>query len=122
MAAVMGQCSISGAPTGQQNRNGLAKIKWKNIMNMVRNWLTSNYLPKKCWYFALRAAAQASNYMPIQTEEGQWTTPFELIYKCKPDWASSRCIWPNPCTEWLRDARYTRTSFCATPSTFKNYH
>eukprot|EP00957_Ditylum_brightwellii_P032422 2456768-Ditylum_brightwellii.AAC.1 len=57
-------------------------------MNMVCNWLTSNYLPKKNWYFALRAAAQDSNYMPIQTEEGTWTTPFEMVFQQKPDWCN----------------------------------
>eukprot|EP00957_Ditylum_brightwellii_P018926 1423285-Ditylum_brightwellii.AAC.1 len=86
MAEAMGQCEVSGAPTGRQNQNGLAEIKWKHIMNMVRNWLTSNYLPKQFWYFGMRAAAQVANYMPIQTDEGKWTTPFEIIYKTKPDW------------------------------------
>mmetsp|Transcript_21148 Transcript_21148/g.26890 ORF Transcript_21148/g.26890 Transcript_21148/m.26890 type:complete len:438 (+) Transcript_21148:1038-2351(+) len=86
MARAMGQCSVSGAPTGRQNQNGLAEIKWKHVMNMVRNWLTSNYLPKTFWYFALRAAAQVSNYMPIQTDNGVWTTPFELVHQTKLDW------------------------------------
>eukprot|EP00957_Ditylum_brightwellii_P111835 8529907-Ditylum_brightwellii.AAC.1 len=34
----------------------------------------------------MRAAAQVSNYMPIQTDEGKWTTPFNLGHKVKPDW------------------------------------
>eukprot|EP00957_Ditylum_brightwellii_P197012 15009238-Ditylum_brightwellii.AAC.1 len=82
------QCSVSGAPTGRQNQNDLAEIKWKHVMNMVRNWLTSNYLPKKFWYFALRAAAQVSNYMPIQADDGTWTTPCEQVYGTKPDWCN----------------------------------
>eukprot|EP00957_Ditylum_brightwellii_P166524 12675848-Ditylum_brightwellii.AAC.1 len=52
------QAQVTGAPTGRQNQNGLAEIKWKHVMNMVRNWLTSNYLPKQYWYFGLKAAAQ----------------------------------------------------------------
>eukprot|EP00957_Ditylum_brightwellii_P163014 12413261-Ditylum_brightwellii.AAC.1 len=55
---------------------------------MVINWLTSNYLPKKCWYFALRAAVQVSNYMLIQTDDGKWTTPFEMVFHTKPDWCN----------------------------------
>eukprot|EP00957_Ditylum_brightwellii_P202761 15331703-Ditylum_brightwellii.AAC.1 len=53
---------------------------------MVQNWLTSNFLPKDFWYFGLYAAAQVSNYMPIQLEDGTWTTPYEQVYKVKPDW------------------------------------
>eukprot|EP00957_Ditylum_brightwellii_P140804 10725502-Ditylum_brightwellii.AAC.1 len=60
MDEAMGQSTVSGAPTGRQSQNGLAEIKWKHTMNMVSNWLTSNYLPKRFWYFALRAAAQPS--------------------------------------------------------------
>eukprot|EP00957_Ditylum_brightwellii_P089420 6808673-Ditylum_brightwellii.AAC.1 len=51
-----------------------------------KNWLTSNYLPKKFLYFALRAAEQVSNYMLIQTDNGTWTMPFELVYNTKPNW------------------------------------
>eukprot|EP00957_Ditylum_brightwellii_P160369 12208404-Ditylum_brightwellii.AAC.1 len=61
----IGQAYVSGAPTGHQNQNSLPEIKWRHVMNMVRNWHTSNYLPKKFWYFSLRAAAQVANYMPI---------------------------------------------------------
>eukprot|EP00957_Ditylum_brightwellii_P115091 8777630-Ditylum_brightwellii.AAC.1 len=43
----IGQAYISGAQESQQNQNGLPEIKWCHGMNMVRNWLTSNYLPKK---------------------------------------------------------------------------
>eukprot|EP00957_Ditylum_brightwellii_P077064 5856761-Ditylum_brightwellii.AAC.1 len=53
---------------------------------MVCNWLTSNYHPKQDWYFALCAAAQVSNYMPILTEDGIWINPFEVTYGKKPDW------------------------------------
>ena len=55
-------------------------------MTMVRNWLTNNYLPRKCWYFALKMAAQVSNYMPILPENGQWTIPHEQKYGTKPEW------------------------------------
>eukprot|EP00957_Ditylum_brightwellii_P017184 1295366-Ditylum_brightwellii.AAC.1 len=64
------QAYVSGAPTGRQNQNGLSEINWCHVMNMVRNWLTSNYLPKKFWYFGLKAAAQVSNYMPILRKDG----------------------------------------------------
>ena len=35
---------VTGAPSGRQNQNGLAEIRWKNIMNLCRNWLTTNLL------------------------------------------------------------------------------
>eukprot|EP00957_Ditylum_brightwellii_P113483 8652899-Ditylum_brightwellii.AAC.1 len=43
----IGQAYVSGVPARQQNQNGLLEIKWCHVMNMVCNWLTSNYLPKK---------------------------------------------------------------------------
>ena len=55
-------------------------------MNMVCNWLTSNYLPRKFCYFALKMSAQVSNYMPIIIENGQWITPYEQKYGTKIDW------------------------------------
>ena len=53
---------------------------------MVCNWLTRLFLPWKFWYFALKMAAQVSNYMPIILENGQWTTLNEQRYGTKPDW------------------------------------
>eukprot|EP00957_Ditylum_brightwellii_P121373 9256148-Ditylum_brightwellii.AAC.1 len=48
---------VTCAPAGRQNQNGLAEIKWCHVMDMVCKWILSNYLPKKFWYFGLRAAA-----------------------------------------------------------------
>ena len=48
---------VTGAPAGRQNQNGLPEIKWRHVMTMVCNWLTSNYLPRKFWYFALKMSA-----------------------------------------------------------------
>ena len=31
---------IAGASSGLQNQNGLAEIRWKNIMSLCRTWLT----------------------------------------------------------------------------------
>ena len=59
------QSVVTGAPADRQNQNGLSEIIWRHVMTMVCNWLTSNYLPQKFWYFALKMAAQVSNYMPI---------------------------------------------------------
>eukprot|EP00957_Ditylum_brightwellii_P026209 1982171-Ditylum_brightwellii.AAC.1 len=33
-------------------------------------------------------AAQVLNYMPIQADDGTWTTPFEQVYGIKPDWCN----------------------------------
>ena len=40
---------VTSAPAGRQNQNGLTEIKWRYVMTMVHNWLTSNYLPHKFW-------------------------------------------------------------------------
>ena len=31
---------IAGASSGLQNQNGIAEIRWKNIMSLYRTWLT----------------------------------------------------------------------------------
>ena len=80
------QSVVTGAPAGRQNQNGLPEIKWRHVMTMVYNWHTSNYLPRKFWYFALKMAAQVSNYIPILLENGQWTTPHEQKYCTKLYW------------------------------------
>ena len=80
------QSVVTGAPAGRQNQNGLPKIKWRHVMTMVHNWLTSNYLPQKFWYFSLKMSTQVSNYMPILLENGQWITPYEQKYVTKTDW------------------------------------
>ena len=81
-----GQSVFTGASKVRHNQNRLLKIKCRYVMTMFRDWLTSNYLPRKFWYFALKMAAQVSNYMPILLENGQWTTPHEQKYGTKPDW------------------------------------
>ena len=80
------QSVVTGDPAGRKNQNDLPEIKWRQVMLMVHNWLTSNYLPWKFWYFALKMAAQVSNYMPIILENGQWNTLHEQKYGTKLDW------------------------------------
>ena len=72
-------------------------------MTMVCNCLTSNYLPRKFWYFSLKMAAQVCNYMPIIVENGQWTTPHEQKYGIKPDW---RNLVPMFSLGYIRRNRY----------------
>ena len=83
-------CKISGCPSGQQNKNGLCERNWRTLLCMATSWLTSNLLPSRFWFFALKRAAEVSNYLPI-TIDNQITTPFELVYKIKPD---LRVIFP----------------------------
>ena len=61
-------------------------MKRIHVMSMVRNCLTSNYLPRKLWYFTLKISAEVSNYMHILLDNYQWTTPHEQKYGTKPDW------------------------------------
>ena len=75
---------VTGAPAGRQNQNGLAEIRWKNLLNLSRNWLASNLLPSSFWYFALQYAVQVSNYLPY-LHKSTWTSPFELLHNNKPD-------------------------------------
>ena len=78
---------VSGAPSGRQSQNGLCEINWRYICNIARNYLAENLLPSQYWYFAVRYAVQASNYIPIKTDKkGTLSTPFFLAHNIKPDY------------------------------------
>ena len=58
---------LTGASTGRQIQNDLVEWKWKNVMNMARNWLASNLLPTLFWFFAIKYTVQVHNYIPIHS-------------------------------------------------------
>ena len=79
--------SVSGAPSGRQNQNGLSEINWRYICDMARNYMAEHLLPPEFWYFAIAYSTQASNYLPIKTDvPGVLTTPFFEAYGEKPDY------------------------------------
>ena len=99
-----GQAHAFGAPASRQDKNGLVEILWKFIITLARNWLTSNYLPKSFWYFAVRPATIVSNYMPLQLADRTWTSPFEQVYNVKPDWQNLVPMFSVAYVKRLRDA------------------
>jgi hypothetical protein len=76
---------LNAAPANRQDKNGLAERHWQTMIAMARNWLASAELPSKFWYFAVKRAAEICNYFPIKVDNGEWTTPFMLAHKVKPD-------------------------------------
>jgi hypothetical protein len=68
-----------------QDRNRLAERHWQTMVMMARNWLASAELPATFWFFAVKRAAEVSNYFPYKLEDGTFITPFELVHKKKPD-------------------------------------
>jgi len=76
---------VNAAPSGRQDRNGLAECHWQTMVAMARNWLTSAELPTKFWYFAVKCAAEICNYFHMKLESGDWSTPFELAHGSKSD-------------------------------------
>lgn len=76
---------VNAAPSGRQDRNGLAERHWQTMVAMARNWLASTELPAKFWFFAVKRAAETCNYFPMKLESGAWSTPFELAHNSKPD-------------------------------------
>jgi transposase InsO family protein len=76
---------IQASPPYRQHQNGLVERHWKTVVSMARNWLTSNLLPSKYWYFAVKRACEVLNIMPI-THNDKVTTPFELVYRKKVDY------------------------------------
>jgi len=109
------QSHAAGAPAGRQNQNGLSEIRWKNILNMVRNWMTSNLLPFEFWYFGLRYAVQVTNMMPVTLVDGTLSTPFELAYGVKPDWRNLLPLFSIAYVKRFRDGDTHRKSpYCQT--------
>jgi hypothetical protein len=76
---------VNAAPSSRQDQNGLAERHWQTMVAMARNWLASNELPAKFWFFAIKRAAETCNYFPMKLESGAWSTPFELAHNSKPD-------------------------------------
>ena len=79
-------------------------------MTMVRHWITSNYLPRKLWYFALRMAAQVSNYMPIILDNCQCTNPHEQKYGIKTDWRNLVPMFSLGYIHRIRDGKKQRAT------------
>jgi len=76
---------VNAAPSYRQDKNGLAERHWQTITNMARNWLASAELPASFWFYAVRRASEVCNYFPFRLEDGSFSTPFELVHRCKPD-------------------------------------
>ena len=71
-------------------------------MSPYRTWLISNLLPAKFWSFAIKYAVQAFNYMPF-IKDNKWTTPFQCIYKMKPDYRNLISIFSIAYVKIFRD-------------------
>ena len=79
------QSVVTSSSAFRNNQSNLPEIKWRHVITMVCNWITSNYLPWKFWYVSPKMAAQVYNYMPILFENDQWTTQQKQKHGTKPD-------------------------------------
>jgi len=68
---------VNAAPAMRQDKNGLAERHWQTLTAMARNWLVSAELPSTFWFYAVKRAAEVSNYFPMKLDDNTWTTPFE---------------------------------------------
>ena len=103
------QSVVTGDPAGRKNQNDLPEIKWRHVMIMVHNWLTSNYLPWKFWYFSPKMAVQVYNYMPILFENDQWTTQQKQNMAPNPTSATLCLCSPSVKSVETRTATNNRT-------------
>ena len=105
---------ISSVPAGKQRSNGICERSWRSLLRMLRSWLLSNLMPTKFfWYHALKRAVEVSNYLPIKVNN-KLTTPFEMVYKTKPD---LRNLFPMFSVGYIycsRDATTNRLTFHST--------
>jgi len=76
---------VNAAPSYRQDKNGLVERRWQTLIAMARNWLASSELPANFWFYAVKRAAEVSNYFPLQVDGNKWTTPLELAHGIKPD-------------------------------------
>ena len=76
---------VEASPPYRQHQNGLVERHWQSILSMSRNWLRHSMLPTKYWFFAVKRAVEVANIMPTK-HNNTLTTPFELVYKQKPDY------------------------------------
>ena len=100
---------VVGASPGRQNQNDLAEIRWENIMNISRNWLTTNLLPSEFWYFGIRYGIQVLNMMPF-LHKNKWTTPFECHYNIIPDYKKIQPIFSTEYVKRFRDGTSHRNT------------
>jgi hypothetical protein len=68
---------VNATPAMRQDKNGLAERHWQTLTAMARNWLVSAELPSTFWFYAVKRAAEVSNYFPMKLDDNTWTTPFE---------------------------------------------
>ena len=97
---------ISSVPAGKQRLNGICERSWRSLLRMSRSWLLSSLLPTKFWFHALKRAAEVSNYLPLKVND-VLTTPFELVYKRKPD---LRNLFPLFSVGYVRRSRDSTTN------------
>ena len=83
--------ALESSPPYRQHQNGLVERNWQSLVNMSRNWMTSNLLPSYYWYFALRRACEVGNILPTNHIKGTITTPHELVFRTKVDY---RTLFP----------------------------
>ena len=77
---------LQAAPPKRQHQNGLVERAWQTIVAQSRNWLTSQLLPTKYWYFAVKRAVEVLNILPTNHIKNKTTTPFELVHGQKVDY------------------------------------
>ena len=104
---------ISSVPSGKQRANGICERSWRSLLRMSRSWLASSLLPTKFWFHALKRAAEVSNYLPL-TLNDSLTTPFELVYKEKPDLRNLLPLFSVSYVRRSRDANTDRLTFHST--------
>jgi deoxyuridine 5'-triphosphate nucleotidohydrolase len=92
---------IQASPPYRQHQNGLVERHWKTVVSMARNWLTSQLLPSKYWYFAVKRACEVQNILPIKHDD-KITTPYELVYHKKVDY---RVLFPLFTVAYIKHMR-----------------
>ena len=93
---------LQAAPPKRQHQNGLVERAWQTIVAQARNWMTSQLLPSKYWYFAVKRAAEVNNIMPTTHIKNKVTTPFELVHGRKVDY---RQLFPMFSTAYIKKER-----------------
>ena len=83
---------ILAAPPEQQQQNGLAERTWRTISQMARSYINDKQMPKLFWYWSIKHTSRIQNIFPIKYKD-KYTTPYELVFKEKPDYRQLLCLF-----------------------------
>ena len=106
------------SPLHIPEHNGYSERRHRHIVETGLTLLSHASLPLTFWPYAFSTAVYLINRMPTPTLN--LSTPFELIFKTKPNYAKLK-IFRCLCYPWLRPYSSHKLALKSTPCVFFGY-